>query len=403
MAEEVMRMPDSQAQAAGGCRTAACSQVREEEGGELIQTKTLNGSSDLALQRQPEVEEEERLQTKQSAGHAPEVTPHLSAEIASMQGDRQPLPAAERAFFEPRFGHDFSQVRIHTGSKTARALHAKAYTIGRDIVVAKDHLKPGTSAERQLLAHELAHVIQQGHAPKSVHPLNSGFDRTMHKESLTPALNSSLRVQRLSWEGARDWWQDKEPDPVCGEAPYAAGVKTVSVDLVKVRGSDHSVNSDLAVANEIFRQCCVQFTKGEDKFVRDDKADEWLGVDDTDLHRDPTPCSTAGSEEKALFDGATKLYNLSSRTRAFYVATFSGNLADLLAMSFAPPSCGGPYVGYILVRNVAPDLGLTHELGHILLEEAGVHSDQAYNLMARPPNMGRVINSEQRLKIYSNA
>jgi hypothetical protein len=56
------------------------------------------------------------------------------------------------------------------------------------------------------------------------------------------------------------------------------------------------------------------------------------------------------------------------------------------------------------VRNAAPDLGLAHELGHILLEEARVrHSDQAYNLMARPPNTGRVINPEQRLKIYSNA
>ena len=315
------------------------------------------------------------------------------------------MSAGERAFFESRFGHDFSRVRIHAGAKTARALHAKAYTIGKDIVFAKDHRMPGTSTGRQLLAHELVHVIQQGDSQKLVHPLKSGFDRTMHKEIMTPALSSPIKVQRQErlWEGVKDWWRDKEPDPVCGEAPYTAGVKTVSVDLVKVRGSDHSVNSDLAVANEIFRQCCVQFTKGEDKFVRDDKADEWLGVNDTDLHRDTTPCSTAGSEEKALFDGATQLYNLSSRMRAFYVATFSGAMADVLAMSFAP-SCGGPYVGYIIVRNAAPDLGLAHELGHILLEEAGVrHSDQAYNLMAVPPKTGRVINPEQRLIIYSNA
>ena len=122
----------------------------------------------------------------------------MASAIASMRGGGQPLPAAERAFFEPRFGHDFSRVRIHAGAKTARALHAKAYTIGTDIVFAKDHLTPGTSAGQQLLAHELLHVIQQGHASKSVHALKSVFDRTMHEENMTPALSSPIRVQRPS-------------------------------------------------------------------------------------------------------------------------------------------------------------------------------------------------------------
>jgi hypothetical protein len=65
---------------------------------------------------------------------------------------------------EPRFGHDFSQVRIYTDAKAAessRALNALAYTVGRNIVFKAGQYQPHTSAGRHLLAHELSHTIQQ--------------------------------------------------------------------------------------------------------------------------------------------------------------------------------------------------------------------------------------------------
>jgi len=72
----------------------------------------------------------------------------------------QPLDSTTRSFMEPRFGHDFSDVRVHTGSaaaESARAVGATAYTVGRDIV-----FSGGTGPDRRaLLAHELAHVLQQ--------------------------------------------------------------------------------------------------------------------------------------------------------------------------------------------------------------------------------------------------
>ncbi len=74
------------------------------------------------------------------------------------------LPATERTFFEPRFGHDFSHVRVHTDDRAARssaALRAAAYTSGSNIVFAPDRYKPGTTDGRRLIAHELAHVLQQ--------------------------------------------------------------------------------------------------------------------------------------------------------------------------------------------------------------------------------------------------
>jgi hypothetical protein len=78
------------------------------------------------------------------------------------------MSLAERAFFEPRFGHDFGAVRIHDTSRdheAARSLGARAFTTGTDIVLGKDEYKAGTDSGRRLLTHELLHVVQQAHTP----------------------------------------------------------------------------------------------------------------------------------------------------------------------------------------------------------------------------------------------
>jgi hypothetical protein len=66
---------------------------------------------------------------------------------------------------EPRFGHDFSRVKLHTDAKaaeSAQAVNALAYTVGRDVVLGARQYAPGTNEGRRLLAHELTHVVQQG-------------------------------------------------------------------------------------------------------------------------------------------------------------------------------------------------------------------------------------------------
>jgi hypothetical protein len=76
----------------------------------------------------------------------------------------QPLEDETRAFMEPRFGHDFSRVRIHTDDravKSAELVNALAYTVGSDIVFNTGQYTPSTHAGKHLLAHELTHVIQQ--------------------------------------------------------------------------------------------------------------------------------------------------------------------------------------------------------------------------------------------------
>jgi hypothetical protein len=84
----------------------------------------------------------------------------------------------ERAFFEPRLGFDLSNVRIHAGSRaaaSARAVGARAYTVGRDVVFGAGQWAPGTEPGRRLIAHELTHVVQQGKAGLS----GSSLQRTV--------------------------------------------------------------------------------------------------------------------------------------------------------------------------------------------------------------------------------
>jgi Domain of unknown function (DUF4157) len=79
----------------------------------------------------------------------------------------EPLDPSSRAYFEPRFGCDFSQVRVHadaTAEQSARALHADAYTVAHNIVFGAGRLAASTPEGRRLLAHELTHVVQQSGA-----------------------------------------------------------------------------------------------------------------------------------------------------------------------------------------------------------------------------------------------
>lgn len=89
--------------------------------------------------------------------------PHIVHEVLRSPG--QPLDAETRAYMEPRFGQDFSQVRVHTDAKaaeSARAVNALAYAVGQDIVFGATKHQPSTPTGLGLLVHELAHTVQQG-------------------------------------------------------------------------------------------------------------------------------------------------------------------------------------------------------------------------------------------------
>ena len=131
-------------------------QRQPEEEEELAQTKPLVNQQFAARQT--------LIQPKGVRGHTPQVSSATAANIHSLKSGGSPLPRSARSFFEPRFGADFSHVRVHTGSRaaeTAKSINARAFTVGGDIAFGAGQYSPGSQAGKRLLGHELTHVVQQ--------------------------------------------------------------------------------------------------------------------------------------------------------------------------------------------------------------------------------------------------
>jgi hypothetical protein len=160
VAETVMRLPEPQ--------TSQEVATPGEVQGLRTQHQPTEGSDEVRLQPLEEEEEKEEeilpLQAKAISAISLAVPPDLISRIHVLRGGGKPLPATPRAFFEPRFGYDFSPVRIHTDARAAeaaRAVQARAFTVGRDVVFGAGQYAPGTTEGRRLLAHELTHTLQQ--------------------------------------------------------------------------------------------------------------------------------------------------------------------------------------------------------------------------------------------------
>jgi len=110
-----------------------------------------------------ECKEKGALRRVESASSSSDTAPPIVTEVLGSPG--RPLDPSTRDFMEPRMGHDFSQVRVHTDARaaeSARAVSALAYTVGHHVVFGHGAYNPRTSAGQRLLAHELTHVVQQG-------------------------------------------------------------------------------------------------------------------------------------------------------------------------------------------------------------------------------------------------
>ena len=92
-------------------------------------------------------------------------TNQLDGYVGNLPGGGKPLSTELRSFYEPRFGYDFSKVRIHddaAAAKSANSINALAYTHGNNIVFNSGQYSPQTNTGKRLLSHELTHVVQQG-------------------------------------------------------------------------------------------------------------------------------------------------------------------------------------------------------------------------------------------------
>lgn len=164
----------------------------EEEETPVLQTKPL---AQTQTENKAGEEDEQTLQTTAAPGRTSALTPGIMSGIAAMRGQGQSLTPATRGFMEPRFGRDFTQVRVHADGNAARLskqINARAFTVGQDIAFGAGYYQPNTSGGRKLLAHELTHVVQQ----TGVLPLNPKAAKTNTHINNRMVLNQQNHIQR---------------------------------------------------------------------------------------------------------------------------------------------------------------------------------------------------------------
>ena len=487
-----------------------CSRQKDKQ----IQTKRITST----IQRPMELLDEGEsgtIQTKRNTDSAPAVTPEINADIRSIEGGGQPMSKSDRSFFEPRFGVDFSGIRIHNDARSAqlaKSIDARAFTLGNNIVFGSGEYSSNSSS-RKLMAHELTHTLQQGgqsfgNNTSAVPNIQrqggtvGGFFRNIGRgivsifgdelefseeeieEYLIVLEGGDIEDDFISDDKARAVvrkWMAGEmelrfqikallikemisgftgnaderaildiligspheltqilglvgPDELRSEfhgaesrelesiiAPWENadenviinstcpnGIKTITVDSVRLHGSTISPSAQMIRANRAFAGCCVRFVAGTSPPQEtEEKTHSWLGGD-TDIDRTQgAGCGNVGGEEQAMFDGATSDHNLSSRMRVFYVASFS---TSGLAYSI-PPYCAtgaeAPYVNHAVIGNGGHQDTLAHEFGHILIN-SGDHtsidnSSDRSNLMFAPGRTASNLDASQCARIYANA
>jgi peptidoglycan hydrolase-like protein with peptidoglycan-binding domain len=169
-------------------------QRKSEEEKDKVQKKAQNPEEEDKIQKKEEEKKENpKLQRKETSA-SPQAT--AGNYISSMHGKGNPLPAQANAFFSSRMGYDFSEVKVHTGKEaadSAKALNAKAYTLGNDIVFNDGQLNTDTTEGKKLMAHELTHVVQQSSG--------NGKIQTQVAPLLTPAQESAaIQFNRRNYD-----------------------------------------------------------------------------------------------------------------------------------------------------------------------------------------------------------
>jgi hypothetical protein len=190
----------------------------------LIQRKfECGGTADLTSQCEGRRQKEfVQRQTGNDSARGSQAPPSVH-EVLRSSGE--PLDSPTRAFFEPRFGHDFSRVRVHADAEaatSAAAVNALAYTVGEHVVFRAGRYDPASMEGRRLLAHELTHVLQQG----SRHPAVSGsaVDSATNEGSV-PLAQPRLEIGEPDDQFERE--ADRIADRIMNSATASIGVPSV--------------------------------------------------------------------------------------------------------------------------------------------------------------------------------
>ena len=332
-----------------------------------------------------------RMQRK--AGNARQETHHefsappIVHEVLRSPG--HPLDPETRGFMEPRFGRDFSNVRVHNDAKaadSARAVNALAYTVGKDVVFGQGQYQPANSARRSLLAHELTHVIQQQDAAPAlesglkVSPADGAAERQaefisrgmLSRGSASPITSCEGTLQRQTGAGAGS----RAPAPrktIWVNVGFDSSAQANDVTMRELRTS-------IAVEKTAIFLCCVMNRAACDVDVKTHY--DWNRVNkpapsDGDYDSDNAADRTLRDKNLAAISGPS-----SGRK----VLVTESTLSQTWQGARIFPRANTGTAGILWNRNLAADDTLAHESGHAAGyagdAEGGAHSSNPDNLMA---------------------
>src|SRR6266404_2480765 len=367
--------------------------------------------------------------------------------LLSQSGRGQPLADSGRRFFEPRFGQSLEHVRVHNDAaahQSARALHARAFTSGNDIVFANQQYAPETQTGKSLLAHELAHTIQQktSSAPAVQRTIGDGHDLTSPRfagdtvleavydnERLLQSGNNGPAVKKLQQalvdsgfplprfgvdgkfgsetEGAVRGFQrtsgliGTDRDGIVGpttmgwlDQRFSAGPTPAGTTHGATTGcaAFKTFNVDMVTLDGSNRNSLADLDFANSVFNQCCVRFNFVAGGSEDPARtrtvlgghtdlaDQVTCGTPTADEISLFRGASADFGLTSPIRIFYVATLGTGSRAESIPAFCATGLAAGLNGMAAVGNSGLSRSLAHELGHIVLN-SGVHPADTNNLM----------------------
>jgi hypothetical protein len=302
-------------------------------------------------------------------------------------GRGAPLEGGLRTRMESAFGYDFSRVRVHNdhgAAKVSSSLKARAFTVGEHVAFGSNEYRPGTLTGDALIAHELAHVVQQdGGAPAAqTQSMNAGQDALEEEadmsairaiasmwgsakallgnlaQNATPALKSGLGLSRCC------------PESTCNKKK----IISIDVDIFEFPGRTLDPDKEVAGASRIWRAGAgIQFNAikhvvsepDAQRLIGLEPSEKGMAAKDLSLQYALFPYTSAEADE------ILALHNESAKAKGFLTAFFVPDLHGLGASHSGVDSEPGVKIAYIGKGPSAacPDgFTLAHELGHLLID-----------------------------------
>ncbi len=329
------------------------------------------------------------------------------AAILTRLGEGKPLDSEARRRMEAVFGEDFSGVRLHddaTAALLASDFDARAFTVGEHVAMGSSDLKPGTAVGDAVLAHELAHVMQQREGAPDAEKEDAAGSGFLEHDADQAAASATAAL----WTGAQGATTGITPvDKPSGRSglrlsrcdggkpkPAPPAKKSVTVKRSKLHGSTYDIDAGFDYANtKVYNQVNVEVKKGKEENLEDAEQARPILGDDFILEEFSDPKAPT-EEEKKLF----KVNQATDEITAYFVKGLS---AGSTGEQFRPAH-GHAFVG-LVISNDGNEPTFSHELGHILLDDGG-HDvpDDTYLMFGSKAAGKHKLTDDQKTKILAS-